>query len=45
MGNTYNKRAAKRADGLFRNDVKFVDPDPVWLKIIRFPLDMISFVL
>lgn len=43
-GEWFNEKAKKRAEGLYRNDKRFVAPESVWRKVILFPRKMFGFM-
>lgn len=44
IGSWYNKKAKKRATGLYRNDKAFVTPEPTRKKVILAPLKALRFL-
>lgn len=45
MGSAFNKKAQRWAEGLYRNDKNFINPEGVAKKIFWLPLGLFNFVL
>ncbi|HNG96860.1 MAG TPA: hypothetical protein PLW93_01155, partial [Candidatus Absconditabacterales bacterium] len=44
-GSKFNKRAQRRAEGLYRNDKNYINPDSVFKKIVGLPFGIFDFIL
>lgn len=44
VGKRYNKKAAKWADGLYRNDETYIQPVPFWKKVLLAPVKFVKFL-